>query len=226
MASASGRPSDAECGVLAYLAARLLASGRENTSAAWLVRDVRPALPDGGLASDAVVWPLAVHSSLGSLETTLWLSPLLLAAQPRQHTLSLSVAERVDSELLAQLAVGDVWLSEGSPLTLTSEGLTGPVQLSVAGCDTVLSGRLARGKVRIALAPPAPRVERESESVELVIATCSTSFLELAGLASGNAVTVDVSGRQPAQIRHRGAVIATGELVSFRGALGIRVVGR
>ena len=237
MASAAGRPSDAECGVLAYGAARLLASRSDNAAAArsralgraseeWLVRDVRPAEQEVGRVSGGIVWPLALRSSLGTLEASVWLSEAWVAAQPRQHTLSLTLAERVDSETLAQLAVGDVWLSEDSTLTLTSEGLTGPVLLAVAGCDAVLPGRLARGKVRTALAQPPPAVASPTEPIELVISTRDTSLLELARLASGGTLAVDASGRAPAAILHRGDVIATGELISWRGALGIRVVSR
>jgi hypothetical protein len=58
IASASGQPSEAECGVLAYAAARLLAAQR---SPGWVLRDVRPAA-DVRPTTSMVVWPVALAS--------------------------------------------------------------------------------------------------------------------------------------------------------------------
>ncbi|MDB4973590.1 MAG: hypothetical protein JWN48_1931 [Myxococcaceae bacterium] len=237
IAALSGELSDAECGVLAYAAARLLATSKEP----WVVRDVRPCRGSAGLATDAVVWPMAWQTSLATLDGALWLSPTLAEA-PRlaaRHRLEVSLFDQVDSDSLAKLAVGDVWVSEGASLTLTSEGLAGPVLLSVPGTSTRLHAQLRRNRVHCARAGrDAARISASHRSggtsaaaakpsdlvqVELVIGGQTVDLLELAELGCGTSMEVQCRGEQPGELRVDGVALATGSLLSWRGMVGLHI---
>jgi len=226
MASRSGRPSDAECGVLAYAAARLAAAH----GGTWLVRDVRPAAFPAGVDEHLVLWPVAVESTLGPLELTLCLSPSLAEALPDV------LLEVVLHDLLppahAQptLAVGEVWVSDQLPLTNTSEGLTGPVTLRAVGSEHQARARLGAHYVQLR-APDAPLSGAPCSAspgaqgfpVELVIARRTLRFSALAALASGARCFVGELGQEPVLLRRAGTTLASGELISWRAALGVRV---
>lgn len=216
-ASASGVPSDAECGVLAYGAARLCAAG----DAAWLVRDVRTdarSLLDA-LDDALVLWPLTVHSTLGPIDGALLLSSAQSATFTQRHLLEVLVRDTIDPAVLATLAVGDVLVSDTWTLTDTIDGLTGSVVLAVEGTDTELRAAV-RGSQLCADGPAtAPRGDR----LELVLMQHSCTFTELAALASGVPCTIPSLGSAPGCLRHDGHPLADGELVMHRGAVGIRI---
>jgi hypothetical protein len=244
LASAAGGMSEAECGVLAYAAARLLASHAETQPAdtPWLVRDVRsiksrdglsqlafsPAPASSGSGAPDLVWPLSIESSMGKLDVLLWLRSAWLVEQQTRVWLELSVRETVDRELLEQLKLEDVLLFEAASLTLTSEGLAGPVELSVLGAKTRASARLSRASLRVQHfhlgadeVGPTPAPERPT--LELVLSARSIGLLQLAQLASGQPLATPELDQGAALLRHAGHDLARGELVSWRGTLGLRV---
>jgi flagellar motor switch/type III secretory pathway protein FliN len=223
LASAAGQPSEAECGVLAYAAARLLASH----GAAWIVRDVRRSSVAARLQeSPRVLWPVSVESSLGKLEATLWLSPALANSLGGRHALEVLLHEQLREA--SELTAGEVWLSDDWPLTNTTDGLLGPVTLRVPGCATMLGAQLSKHHVQLSadrLAPrkPSPDASGSRANVEVVIATRGVSLTELAELRSGSRCFVGEVGSQTVLLSIEGQPPARGELVIWRGALGVRI---
>jgi len=224
VASRSGRPSEAECGVLAYAAARLAAAHGD----AWLVRDVRPAALPGGGAQSLVLWPIAVECTTGSFELTLCLSPSLADALP-DVLLEVVLHEQLPpDQAQPMLAVGEVWVSDQLPLTDTSEGLTGPVTLRAPGSAHLASARLGARYVRLRASDDLQRAPHASAvaggpQIELVIARRALSFSALAALASGARCFVGELGQEPVLLRQGGNTLARGELVLWRAALGVRL---
>lgn len=210
--SAIGAPSEAECGVLAYAAARLCAAH----PSAFVVRDVRAAPPPHTLPEALVLWPLSLRSAFASLEGLLLLSPALAASTPTCHAIELLLRDSLEDD--APLTPGDVLTSDRWTLTDTTEGLAGPVNVRVAGTATELSAQLARGALTATGPAPTPR----PDEVTLVLATRALSFSDLASLASGSSCGVAV-GAQPARLCRGSSLLAEGELVVHRGALGLRV---
>lgn len=225
MASRVGTPSDAECGVLAYASARLAAAhGSE-----WLVRDVRPFFgraPDSPLrpalviADEMVLWPVVIDTTVGKLEVTLCLSASLASSLPAVELQGL-LHENLGSDETPALAVGEVWVSDRLPLTHTSLGLTGPVTLRVPDCERLLPARLSEHYV--SCTPESARPAPASHEVELVIVSRLVEFSALAAMASGARCFVGEVGREPVSVRRRGQTIARGELIVWRGALGVRI---
>ena len=146
MASRSGRPSEAECGVLAYAAARLAAAhGGRLAGTRRASRSRSPPAPNESL----VLWPIAVECTIGSFELTLCLSPSLADTLP-DVLLEVVLHEQLPPDhAQPTLAVGEVWVSDQSPLTNTSEGLTGPVTLRAPGSAHLASARLGGHYVRL-----------------------------------------------------------------------------
>ncbi|MDB4985767.1 MAG: hypothetical protein JWN04_945 [Myxococcaceae bacterium] len=227
ISSASGQPSEAECGVLAYAAARLVAATRQP----WILRDVRDwEGPDGG--PSMLLWPVALRTSMGTLDATVWLSRALAEHGQARHPVEVLVQESAVSGQLDRLTVGDVWLCEGSGLTLTSEGLTGPVVVSVTGTAARLSAQLRRNRVRVrgpagatkdGGAQPFVGSSAAQEPVELVIGGSSLTLLELAQLASGQLFDLHCDGAREGALCRGGVTFARGQLVAWRGAIGLRV---
>ncbi|HEX5659555.1 MAG TPA: FliM/FliN family flagellar motor C-terminal domain-containing protein [Polyangiales bacterium] len=198
VASASGVLSEGECGVLAYLASRACL-------APYQVCDVRPAAH-----LDAhIAWPLTLESALGRVSLRCAIAPWR-AESPVRHRLNVSVFERAPEGLRA----GEVWISDGWNLSSTSEGLAGEVQLSVEGCASQLAAIVGAGRVR-AHAPSSSR-----DQLELVLASQDVSFTELAQIGAGEPFRADFS---KVELRSEGRTLARGELVSWRGAVGVRI---
>jgi flagellar motor switch/type III secretory pathway protein FliN len=202
LAGVSGSLSDGECGVLAYLASRAC---RE--LAPLQVRDVR----SGARLDACVLWPLALESALGRVALTCALAPWYAEGFVDRHRLTVSVFDRAPDAFHP----GEVWISDRWNLSSTSEGLAGEVQLSVAGCASRLSAIVGDGQLR-AQGPSAVR-----DPVELVLAEQALQFAELARLAAGE--PAPISFTHAVELRAQGRTLARGELVSWRGAVGVRI---
>ncbi len=237
LASAAGQPSEAECGVLAYAAARLCAAQERS----FIVRDVR-CWGSQSLGTDDpfLLWPLSLRTSLGpasargsarnaadahssareqGIEAALLLSPGLAAACEDRHELEVLARDFAAPDALIALALDDILVSDAWTLTATTEGLAGEVTLAVVGSEGGWSARLADGRVyaRTASGPVRP------DQAELVLARHPANLLQLAQLASGAPRSIPELGRGKVSLRSAGRTLAQGELVSWRGALGIRI---
>lgn len=214
--SAAGAPSDAECGVLAYAAARLCAA----RDPCWVVRDVRCDVLASLSESDALVhWPLTLQSSFGPLSGALLFSRSIATRLAHPHVLELLVRDRLDPLARDDLAVDDVLVGDGWALTDAVDGLTGTVTLAIPDGAVWLAGELARSAVRASgtctIGPDA--------LAELVLARLSVRFEDLARLGGGEPLTLPPLGNSPALLRAGGRAIAEGALIMHRGALGLRV---
>lgn len=208
--SAFGAPSEVECGLLAYVAARLCAAWDGTLS----LREVRRHL-DGPPVVESVLWPLALATDFGSIECSLLLAPELAA-----RIVSLPLLVGLNDELapgtsLDDLRVGDLLVGDRWLITATTEGLCGEVRLFVPGSSTAFDGTLERGHVRARTATPA------NDALTIVLADRACSLLELARLTSGAALAVTVS--TAVSLRRDERTIAHGELVRERGRVGMRI---
>jgi hypothetical protein len=211
-----GAPSAAECGVLAYGAARLCA-----LAGGWSVRDVRTAGELGALSAPCLLWPVALRTLRGDLDLMLVLSGSLAESIDRAHVLELVVRDVCAEQTLRELAPGDVLLSDRWTLTHTSDGLSGDVIGVVEGSDTELLLRLGARQLKSrGLAKPAA-----GDALELVLGRVGCRLLSLAELARGGSLPLEVSD-QPVIVRRAGVPLAHGELIVHRGAIGVRVVSR
>lgn len=113
LASRSGAPSDAECGVLAYAAARIAAS----RPLPFVVRDVRVDPLAGPLPEPPLLWPITLHTSFGSLHGALLCSPALARGVSDLHAIELLVRDDTAPHAPFTAAVGDVWISDRWLLT-------------------------------------------------------------------------------------------------------------
>lgn len=187
---AAGALSDAECGVLAHLAAQACSA----YSDALAVRDVFCA--DAGklraLCADGAIWPLRIAASPArdagradppardqareeAGDLVLDVKALFGAADDCPagcYPLTVSMLDELAPETLAALEVGDLLVSETWPLTLTARGLEGMVALSVAGisehatavlCGPRLAGVQTPARRDRDAAPGAPSDERETQ---------------------------------------------------------------
>lgn len=213
IAGRAGQLRDAECGLLAYAAARLAASH----GGGWTVRDVRPAVGHACLAG-AVAWPLAMTTSMGRLDAVLWISSELAEALPARHLLEVVLHEQSPRGQSVPRP-GDVWISDSWLLTHTTTGLTGPVVLRTPSCDTSFHARLIASHV-LALRTRSPQSD---DDLEVVIAKRVLRLLELADLTSGAHLFIDEPGRHPVVVRRANVPIARGQLIRWGGALGVRV---
>lgn len=196
--SASGTLTDAECGVLAYLASRTC-----NAMGTFSVRDVRT----GPQLDACVLWPLTI----GRFAFTCALAPWRAEAFSDRHLLTASVFDRGPEAFHA----GEVWISDRWNLSTTSDGLAGEVQLSVAGCVGDLSAVYTAGRVHAHAPSPA------REGVEVVLARAEVRFIDLATIAAGE--PFPLAPAQQVTLRRGEDTVARGELVSWRGAVGVRI---
>jgi len=215
VASSSGSPSEAECGVLAYVAARLCAA----SASSLCVRSVRRCDPREALDPEPLLlWPVAVASSFGPLQATLLLSLGALEQWPLSACVSLFLRDRCEPAELRELSRGDLLLSDAWTLTPTTEGLTGDVLVGTAGADGVLTARLARGALEARAV-----VDGSEEQLELVLTRRTLPLLALARFAAGEPLALAPAEGESASLRWRGTELARGELVVRRGAVGLRI---
>src|SRR5690606_6472077 len=87
----------------------------------------------GSAFQGGVVWPLVLETRLGAVDLRLSLSPQEAQATPEAHPFFVTLRDRVAPQDLDALAPGDLLLSDAWPLTLSAQGLVGPVEVAVAG---------------------------------------------------------------------------------------------
>jgi hypothetical protein len=199
IASSSGSLSEAECGVLAYLAARIC-----KRLGAMQVCDVRTR----ATLDACVLWPITLD---GRVLAQCALAPWLADGLVGLHRLRVSVFDRGPSTV----QVGEVWISDRWNLSSASDGLAGEVLLRVEGCAQGLSAIVSGGRVQ------ATGPSTLADQLELVLGSEPKSFGELARIAGGEPFTH--APWREAELRKGDEVIARGELVSWRGAIGLRV---
>jgi hypothetical protein len=205
IASSAGTLSEAECGVLAYLAARACAA-----IGGVRVCDVAPVA--ARTLEPSVAWPLALAGPTGRCDLQCLLASWRAEANADRYRLGISV---YDSAPSVSFAAGEVWISERWNLTSTSDGLAGEVQLSVDGCAAPLAAFMSSGRVH-AVGPGIAA----ADTVELLLASQPVRFIDLATIAAGEPFAI---GTSEVELRRAGTTIARGELVSWRGAVGVRI---
>lgn len=211
---------EAEQGVLAYIVARACA----DLGLPYQVCDVQlaGAWQGGATFRDGVVWALALETPLGLIDLRLSLSPQEAEATPGQHPCAISLRDRIAAQDLEALAPSDVLWSDAWPLTLTAQGLVGPVEVAVAGSAERLQAQLDGQSLRVT--GPAPPLG--PDEVELKIAEDRLSFAELAALAHGDAHALRAVPSATVVLMQGARELALGTLVMHRGALGLRVTQR
>lgn len=216
VASASGAPTEAECGLLAYAAARLCVARQSGL----IVRDVRRVGAQAPLDSgELVVWPLSVMSSFGALHASLLLTPPVLGCLGLFGNLELSLRDRAEPTAISELALDDLLVSDEWTLTNTTEGLAGEVVLSTPGTSSAFAARLSRGQVRVRH----PVEKTRDGAVELVLARRQVPVLELAGVAAGKPLQFAPLPEELVALYRGGELLAEGELIVHRGAIGMRI---
>lgn len=209
VATASSLPSDAECGVLAYLAARAL----RGFPGYW-VRDVyatREAPPDAD-----VIWPASLRWTHGAGVALLgWSS----GALPQRMRVQVGWSDSLANADQRALEVGDVLSSDGVVLSVTSHGLAGIGLARVAGLGerarVVLDGETLHG-----------RTGRNKAQVDDVFVVLHDSLVDIATLMSlgeegRTSLRLDRSLRV---LLTRGEErIAEGELVRMGTRVGVHI---
>ena len=209
-ATASNLPSDAECGVLAYLAARALRA----FEGVW-VRDVsatRAALPPA-----AVVWPATVSFPFGAGIARLGCSNELSEAH---LTVQLGWLDSLRSSDASALAQGDVLLNDELALSVTTQGLCGPCALWLECSHEVLHAKLDGNSLQGA------KVERGRPSrdrLEIVWQSLTMSVSELAGLAARGSAKLPARSDTNVQLHHESKELARAELVRVGNSVGLRI---
>jgi hypothetical protein len=212
-ASKAGLPSAAECGVLAYFAARCIRA----CGADLRVQDVSSE-PLSLAGPQAVLWPIRVAAS-DDLKLDLKLVFPSIADCPQPWlSARLALADTLPEAQLAGLCAGDLLLGDAWSLHSTTAGLSGLLELSVPGsaerAQIALEGSVLR-HTRGAL------TARTSQTAELVIAELKLSFAELSELLGEGCFPCPRLGQ--ASLEMRGSVVARGRLVRFLGQLALEI---
>lgn len=207
---------EAECGVVAYAAARVLAA----LELPWAIRDVRCAARHELSAELAggVLWPFVLGGALGPLEGRLWLSEASARASSAAFTLELSVEDTTRPLELEALEPGDALVSDTLSLTQTVHGLCGPVHVGVRGASERLSGRLDRSGAQVY---PLAHVPAEPDVVRWLLATRRVDLWTLACIAEGEPAAFGASLGEHVMLERQGVRLGEGRLISVRGALGL-----
>jgi hypothetical protein len=213
----SGALSDAECGVLAHLAAHACAACSDTLA----VRDVfcadAPALR--ALCAAGALWPLRIAAEGLALDVK------IIFAAPAEcpagrYPFAVSVRDELPHEILAALTIGDLLASDAWPLSVSTRGLEGRVELSVFGLservEAVLSGRRITSMDRPS--PPPDRTRAELRLAELAL-----DFWALAALGSGAPVELPEESLREATLHVDGLARAAGSLAQLRGVVALRV---
>ncbi len=208
LATLAAGPSDAELGVLAYLAARCAKA----LPPLW-VRDVRtgPSSCDDG----AYIVPCTLTFSQGRGVAQLVLPPDRFAPASNLP-LRVGVADVLDGEDLACLEPGDLLQGSSLQLLVTRAGLCGPCALQVPGLGTfegLLDGTRARLRSAVRLGSASTFVELTRRSVSLA---------ELCDLGASGSIEMP-----PLQdfvtLFHAGRERATCRLMRRGGELALRI---
>ncbi len=209
IATAAALPSEAECGVLAYLTAKLI----KPFDGLW-VRNVF-ALNEAP-AGQGVTWPIALRWQDGA--GVAWLD------WPREHgrtvPCELGWFDRLSERDLADLAVGDVLISDRCSLSLTTEGVSGPCLLRANGVHAVLHALLDGAQLR------SHRVERAPPRVQgafLVLSEARVTCHALAAISSSEGATWPGPPIGPARLVCDDRERARGTWVRVDGCIGMRI---
>jgi hypothetical protein len=213
----SCQPTAAECGVLAYFAARCVRA----CEAELRVQDVRTT-PRGANGADAVLWPLRVTAPAQDLKLDLKLILAAPASYPEAPIAArLSLSDSLGDVALPTLESGDLLLSDRWSLYATASGLSGLLELCVEGSHeralVTLEGEVLR------LAPGATRAGAGGQA-ELVLSRLALGFGDLAALMDG--ASLPCPRFTHATLEAQDAVLAHGQLVRWRGQLALEVEAR
>lgn len=212
-ASSVGAPSQAECGVLAYFAARCLRA----VGADLRVQDVT--LEAVALErNDTVLWPIRIAAN-DDFKLDLKLVFLSRADCPEAPlSAQLTLVDVVTESELVGLAAGDLLLSDAWSLHCTTAGMSGLLELCVAGSAERALVTLEADTLRHAEGAPAVRTER---AAELIVAELTLGFAELAELLGEGRIRCPPLER--GSLALRGNVVARGRLRRYRGQLALEV---
>jgi hypothetical protein len=228
VAAALGALSDAECGVLAHLAAHACAACGD----AWAVRDVFCA--DAGrlikLCAGGAFWPvrLTAHDlaedARGRVREQIFDAKIVFdtAADCPQdrHALAVSIYDELALDALDALEVGDLLASDAWPLTASIRGLEGRVELSVKGLAERAAATLSGGLIEVtgAIQARSPMSRAELRLGEILL-----TFWELSGLATDRRIQLPGADLSAATLHVDGEARAAGSLVRVRGTVALRV---
>lgn len=209
LAIESALPSEAECGVLAYLVAKLIKS----FEGLW-IRDTyaSPHPPP----SQGLTWPIGVRWEGGS--GVLWLD--WPDAGDATLMCQLGWFDRMSDADLKALEPGDVLVSESWPLSLTTQGVAGPCVVCAAGVHGILHALIDGVELQ------ARRIERTpaiADSAFLVLSEAPVTCRQLAALASGEVVRLPGAPVGPARLWHAQRERARGEWVRVDRQIGMRI---
>lgn len=210
----AGLPSAAECGVLAYLAARCVRASEADLR----VQDVRcdPAAPtcDG----TALLWPLRVTGEDDvKLDIALIFPERANCPQAPVSTRLILTDELAATDLNA-LEVGDLLVSDNWSLYATASGISGLLELSVAGSDERVLVSLEGDRLKLA---PGAVPARQAQLTALILARLQLSVTELAQLMDG--ASLRCPALAGASLEARGRAVAHGRLVRFEGQVALEV---
>lgn len=214
--------SEPEAGVLAYALGRAL----QELVPGYQLAAVERAQPNRIAANlgRGVVWPFALHTPMGTVDLRVLLSAGAATQLAVRGQLSVVLRDRLASpSSLSDLQLGDVLLSDRFPLTLTTDGLVGNVEVRVSGSLEVLPARLEGDALSVATRRHDSPVG--DDLLELVIAQQDMSIEELAHLTRGDVIRLSDVPLDPVRVFERGTLRATGSLVVHRGEFGVRVTG-
>jgi hypothetical protein len=210
----AGLPSDAECGVLAYLAARCVRA----CDADLRVQDVRCEPRARTSDATALLWPLRVTAE-DDLKLDIKLIFADAASYPRAPVAArLALIDQLDEAALQALEVGDLLVSDDWSLYATSSGMSGLLELCIAGSDERALVSLEGDALR--LVPRMPRA-RKGHTAELVLARLPLSIADLAQLMDG--ASLPCPPLAYAALETQGREVARGRLMRFRGQLALEV---
>lgn len=215
IAASVGALAEAECGVLAYLAARCCAA----LGTGQRVADVSCATGEALAARwpRAILWPMRMANAELTLDLyALFAEPASCPAQAIE--LTVLVSDELAREALAELQVGDLLVSDCWLLSATTRGLEGTVELRIGGCDERLRGVLAGDRLSVLdgrLATPS--------SAELRLATLTVSFAQLAALVSGCELRLEADALDASVLYLAGEPVLTGCLVQYASGVGLQV---
>lgn len=245
VAAAAGALSDAECGVLAHLAAQACAA----CGGALAVRDVfcGDAEKLRGLCADGALWPLRVAASPmretpradaapagGDLAFDVKLLFGAAADCPAgRYAVALALHDAVAREALEALEPGDLLTSDTWPLTFTARGLEGSVALGVRGISeraavALCGARVLGGRAQVPRETPARAADLHHPAggavlAELRLCELGLGFWELAELAGGGSVELPERNPREATLYVEGQPYAAGPLVRLHGAVALRI---
>lgn len=209
LATAGALPSEAECGVLAYLAAKL----SKSFDGLW-IRDTY-ASPHPPL-SQGLSWPISVRWQEGS--GVVWLD--WPGADDTGLMCQLGWFDRMSDADLKALEPGDVLLSDSWPLSLTTQGVAGPCALRAAGVHGTLHALLSGAELQVRRVERAPAI---ADSAFLVLSEAPMTCGQLAALAAGEVTRFPGAPVGPARLWHAQRERARGQWVRVDRQIGMRI---